>query len=72
MENEYDRYRQPPVHEAIPTINGDIHNIGTSSGCSNHTGGSYTRGVVRVNMDRNIWVSLPNGADEAIKSKNPN
>jgi hypothetical protein len=55
------------ILQVILTINGDIHNIGTRSGRSDHACSGYTSGVMGVNVDRNIWVSLPNSADETVK-----
>ncbi len=49
---------------ARQAVSGSINSIGTSLGGSNHGGDTSTGGVVGVHVDRQVGVSLANGADE--------
>ena len=48
----------------IRTINGDIDNIGTGLGTGKHTSNSNTGGIVRVNVDRQVGVSLSDSTNQ--------
>lgn len=48
----------------MPTVNGDIDNIGTSLGTGEHTAHCDTSSIVRVHVDGKIRVSLSNSANE--------
>jgi hypothetical protein len=50
------------------TINGDIDDIGTRFGTGKHTSNSNTGGIVRVNVDRQVGVSLSDSTNQPIIS----
>lgn len=52
------------------TINRNIDNIRSCQRASNHTGGRDTGGVMRMNMDGNIGIFFPDGADQTSRTVN--
>jgi hypothetical protein len=56
--------RQTYIH----TINGNIDDISTCLGTGKHTSNSDTGGIVRVNVNRQVRVSLSDSTNQSIIS----
>lgn len=54
--------------ETGKVIDGDVNNIGTGGGTSDHARSSDTSSVVRVNMDRKFGMGLSNSTDKQSSS----
>jgi hypothetical protein len=53
-----------PEHRRKLTVDGDVHDVGTSSSGGEHARSSNTGGVVGVDVDRQVRVLLADSSDE--------
>lgn len=49
------------------TVDSEINNVSTSSSTCEHASGSDSSSIVRVNVNGNIWVGLPDCANQSAK-----